>query len=95
MAGDSHTNFDATAFTAGAVGGAATIAAALGAGLANLRAAQDRRWEGWNVQQLITALELSEALRVHDQRIKRAQSITIERLRSQRSIERARSLRRN
>jgi hypothetical protein len=95
MAGDSHTNFNAAAFTVGAVGGAATIAGALGAGLANLRAAQAGRWEGWTIQHLIAALELSEALREDDQRIKRAQSITIARLRSQRAIERAHSLQRS
>jgi hypothetical protein len=95
VSGDSHTNFDAGAFTVGALGGAATIAGALGAGLANLRAAQARRWESWTVTQLIAALELSEALRENDHRIKRARSITIARLRSQRAIERAHCLQRS
>ena len=38
MAGGSHTNFNTSAFTVGAVGGAGLIAGALGAGLANYRA---------------------------------------------------------
>ena len=41
--GDSHTNFDAGAFTVGAVGGAATIAGAVGAGIANFAAARRER----------------------------------------------------
>jgi hypothetical protein len=44
MAGDSHTNFNAAAFTVGAVGGAATIAGAIGAGISNLAAARRKRW---------------------------------------------------
>jgi hypothetical protein len=44
MAGDSHTNFNAAAFTVGAVGGAATIAGAIGAGISNLAAARRERW---------------------------------------------------
>jgi hypothetical protein len=43
MTGDSHTNFDAAAFTAGAVGGAATIAGALGAGISNFVASRRER----------------------------------------------------
>jgi predicted amino acid dehydrogenase len=43
MAGDSHTNFDAGAFTAGAVGGAATIAGAIGVGIANFAAGRRER----------------------------------------------------
>jgi hypothetical protein len=35
VAGDSHTKFDAGAFTVGAVGGAATIAGAVGVGIVN------------------------------------------------------------
>jgi hypothetical protein len=41
--GDSHTNFDAGAFTVGAIGGAATIAGAIGAGISNLAAARRER----------------------------------------------------
>jgi hypothetical protein len=43
MAGDSHTNFNTTAFIVGAVGGAATIAGAFGAGISNLAAARRER----------------------------------------------------
>jgi hypothetical protein len=43
MAGDSHTNFDQQAFTVGAIGGAATIAGAIGAGICNLAAARRAR----------------------------------------------------
>jgi hypothetical protein len=43
MAGDSHTNFDAAAFTVGAVGGAATIAGSVGAGIANFAAVRRER----------------------------------------------------
>lgn len=63
MAGDSHTGFNAGAFTVGAVGGAATIAGALGAGWANYRAAQQDRWAGWAIDELRTALDCSETMR--------------------------------
>ena|SRR5882724_10582267 len=94
MAGDSHTAFDAGAFTVGAIGGAATIAGALGAGLANFRTQRQSAFADWQEHQLRAALELSEAFRENDQRIILAQRITISRLRSRRAIERARSLRR-
>ena len=64
--GGSHTNFDSAAFTVGAVGGAATIGAALVQGFANYRQQQADRWANWNVQQLRTALDLSESLRAHE-----------------------------
>jgi hypothetical protein len=43
MAGDSHTGFDQQAFAVGAVGGAATIAGAIGAGIRNLAVARRER----------------------------------------------------
>ncbi|MGM4916235.1 hypothetical protein [Tardiphaga sp. 813_E8_N1_3] len=43
MAGDSHTGFDQQAFTVGAVGGAATIAGAIGAGIRSLAVARRER----------------------------------------------------
>ena len=48
MAGDSHTNFNGGAFTAGAVGGALTIAGAAVAGVQNV-VAGSREWaeERW------------------------------------------------
>lgn len=61
--GGSHTNFDSAAFTVGAVGGAISIAGALGAGIQNYRAAQAERWMNWTIEQLRAALECSEALR--------------------------------
>lgn len=62
-AGGSHTNFDSAAFTVGAIGGAATIAGALGAGIQNYRAALAERWSAWTIDQLRAALDCSEALR--------------------------------
>jgi hypothetical protein len=43
MTGGSHTNFDTSAFTVGAIGGAATIAGAVAAGVANIAAARRER----------------------------------------------------
>jgi hypothetical protein len=43
MAGGSHTNFDQQAFTVGAIGGAATIAGALVAGVTNIAAGRRER----------------------------------------------------
>lgn len=60
-AGGSHTNFDSSAFTVGAVGGALSIAGALAAGVQNYTRSQ--RWDGWTIEQLRRALDCSEALR--------------------------------
>jgi len=93
-AGDSHTNFDSAAFGVGAFSGAATIAGALGAGLANFRA-QRQAFSNWNEPQLRAALVLSEAFRANDHRIMRAQAVTIARLDRERATARAnRKLRR-
>jgi hypothetical protein len=90
MAGDSHTNWNPTAFTVGAVGGAAMIAGALGAGLANVRAQrQAAAFSRWNEDELRAALELSEALRANEHRIMRAQRITIARFERERATARA------
>jgi hypothetical protein len=62
MSGDSHTGFNQEAFTVGALGGAATIASALGAGWAAHRAAQAERWSGWEIAELRAALDCSETL---------------------------------
>ena len=43
MAGGSHTNFDTSAFTVGAIGGAATIAGAVASGVANVVVARRER----------------------------------------------------
>ena len=43
MAGGSHTNFDTSAFTIGAIGGAATIAGAVASGVANVVGARRDR----------------------------------------------------
>lgn len=59
----SHTNFDTSAFTASAVAGAASLAGALGAGLANYSAAQQDQWSQWTIEQLRAALNCSEAMR--------------------------------
>lgn len=77
MAGGSHTNFNEQAFTVGAVSGAGLLAGAVGAGLANYRAAQDRKWSAWNVTALRGALDLSEALRAREQAASRAKSAVI------------------
>ncbi|WP_375312834.1 hypothetical protein WHZ77_06020 [Bradyrhizobium sp. A5] len=66
-AGGSHTNFDTTAFGAGAVGGSLALGAALVAGLANYRMAQQANYDAWTEQQLRAALKLSELLRARDQ----------------------------
>ncbi|HEX7883543.1 MAG TPA: hypothetical protein VF499_12480 [Afipia sp.] len=87
--GGSHTNFDASAFTAGAVGGAMTIAGAIGAGIANVRAQRQAAFADWNSRQLRAALELSEALRAPQHRINQAQRLTIVRLERERAVARA------
>jgi hypothetical protein len=89
MATDSHTNWNPTTFSVGAVGGAAMIAGALGAGLANVRAQRQAAFSRWNEDQLLAALELSEALRANEHRIMRAQRITIARLERERATARA------
>ncbi|MCU1348959.1 MAG: hypothetical protein JWO56_1989 [Acidobacteria bacterium] len=66
MAGGSHTAFDASAFGAGALGGAGAIAGALALGVTNYRAAQAQRWNTWNAEQLRAALDLSEAFRARE-----------------------------
>lgn len=55
-AGDSHTGFNSGAFTAGAVGGASVLAAAVGAGLENAR---QQSWARWNRKALEAAAELN------------------------------------
>jgi hypothetical protein len=89
MSGDSHTNFNATAFTVGAVGGALTIAGALGAGLANVRSQRQVAFAGWRGDKLRAALELSEAFRAREHRIMLAQRITIARFERECATERA------
>lgn len=87
--GGSHTNFNTAAFGVGAVAGAATIAGALGAGLANVRA-ERQAFAGWSEEkQLRAALDLSEALRGREHRIIREQRITIARLERERATVRA------
>jgi hypothetical protein len=99
MAGGSHTNFNERAFTVGAVSGAGLLTTALGAGLANYRADQERRWARWNATALRSALDLSEQLRAREHAVSRrkdaviaAQKLTIARLERERAIARARSL---
>jgi hypothetical protein len=58
--GDSHTGFDAQAFGIGAIGGAATIAAAMVAGIQNAAAANFHRWDR---EALVTGLHCSELMR--------------------------------
>jgi hypothetical protein len=98
MAGGSHTNFDESAFTVGALSGAGILAGALGAGLANYRAAQERKWMAWNATALRGALDLSEALRARELSASRAkdaviaaQRLTIARLKRQQAIALVRS----
>jgi hypothetical protein len=59
MAGDSHTNFNSGAFTAGAVGGALTIAGGIVAGAQNVLAARREM----TIADLQALLDMSEALR--------------------------------
>jgi hypothetical protein len=89
--GDSHSNFNSTAFGVGAFAGAATLAGALGAGLANLRAQRQSNFADWRENELRAALELSEAFRANDQRIIRAQAVTIARFERKEATQRARN----
>jgi|SRR3954453_3143930 hypothetical protein len=57
---DPLTGFDARTFTVGAVGGAATIAAAFAAVIQNARAANFARWDR---QALVDGIEFSEQMR--------------------------------
>jgi hypothetical protein len=68
MAGDSHTNFNAAAFTVGAVGGAATIAGAIGAGIGNLAAARRERGTADAVQSRDATIR-SMQLRIDNQSV--------------------------
>jgi hypothetical protein len=102
MAGDSHTNFNESAFSAGAIGGAGLLASALVAGLANYRAELARQRVRWNATALRSALDLSEQMRARDHAALRsknaiitAQRVTIARLESQLAIAQARSRRRS
>ncbi|MHC2844829.1 hypothetical protein [Bradyrhizobium diazoefficiens] len=63
--GDSHTGFDAGAFTACAACGALTVAGAMVAAVLGAAQLNARRWSAWNREQLETALDLSEELRRH------------------------------
>lgn len=87
--GDSHTNFDGTAFGVGAFAGAATIAGALGAGLANLRAHRQSNFADWRENELRAALELSEAFRANDRRVIRGQAVAIARFERKEATQRA------
>jgi hypothetical protein len=58
--GGSHTNFDAGAFSAGAVGGATALATALLSGCAAARAAN---WATWNRDALLAGIEFGELRR--------------------------------
>lgn len=62
MAGDSHTGFDSGAFSAGAIGGAMTIAGAMVAGIQNARR---QNWERFNRSALIVSLEYSDEQRAY------------------------------
>jgi hypothetical protein len=66
MAGGSHTNFDTGAFSVGAFGGAVTLASALAAGIANLRAVRDTDYLTWTADTLRRALRLSELFRARE-----------------------------
>jgi hypothetical protein len=66
MAGGSHTNFDSAAFGVGAIAGASTIAAAIAAGIANLRAGRECDYLSWTAEALRRALRLSELFRARE-----------------------------
>lgn len=61
VVGGSHTAFDTGAFTVGAVGGAGLLAGAVGAGLANFRAAQAERYQRMTVEACWSAMDYYEA----------------------------------
>jgi hypothetical protein len=62
--GGSHTQFDGGAFTAGAVGGALTVAGAMVAGARNVAARNAAEWDAWDRDQLAQAYDMEHALRV-------------------------------
>jgi hypothetical protein len=72
MAGDSHTNFNETAFTLGAMSGATLLAGAMVAGVQNGLNRNRMAWNMWTTDQLRKGLELSEALR--DSALRRAET---------------------
>ena len=58
-----HTGFNSGVFTVGAVGAAATLAGAMVGTLQAAAQLNARRWDGWTRDQLVTAANLSEALK--------------------------------
>jgi hypothetical protein len=64
--GGSHTAFDSAAFTVGALSGATTMAAALGAGIRNYTARRALAVAEWTIENWRQALALSELLRRRD-----------------------------
>ena len=64
--GGSHTAFDSTAFAVGGLSGAATIAAALGAGIRNYATRRALAVAEWTIENWQQALALSEMLRRRD-----------------------------
>ncbi|CUT13562.1 hypothetical protein BF49_4642 [Bradyrhizobium sp.] len=63
MSSDSHTDFNSGGFTAGAVGGAMTLAGALVAGMQNAAQLNSQRWAGWERGELVHALNIAESLK--------------------------------
>jgi hypothetical protein len=62
---DSHTAFDSTAFTVGALSGAGLLAGALVSGLQSVLQANRDACARWTRDQLEKAYNLSEVLRFH------------------------------
>ncbi|MCS3893438.1 hypothetical protein M2171_002571 [Bradyrhizobium japonicum USDA 38] len=65
MSGDSHTNFNSGAFTAGAATGALAVAGAMVASLQAAANANATQWARYERDQLERFLDLSELLREH------------------------------
>lgn len=61
--GGSHTNFNVDALTVGAVGGAASLGAALAAGVQNVQRQRQARTVEQQIHRLRCMLDLSEVLR--------------------------------
>ena len=68
MAGSPYTNFNSTAFSVGAAGGAFMIASALAQGIAAFQAQQADAFARWDLEQAIAALRLSELFRLRELR---------------------------
>lgn len=96
--GGSHTGFNQSAFTAGAVGGALSIAGALVAGAANARRLQVEERDLGTREMALACIRIERDIREREwkasQTVIQAQRVTIARLESELARERAITARR-